>query len=340
MKRLVTILLCAFVAGGTAIGADPELGAVAGSWSNVSGGDPAYYELNVLVGNEMQVRWGRPLITDKSGLGFEGIGGLPATVPVSTAFKVGTLRHFNNEVGTDTAADSVDLTITLDFSSPVATVAGTYTLTVDETDNVGDPPESPISDDFIDIADSPSPQIIDLGGTLYEFELVGFGPTAGEVTDQFRSPEGGTNSTFLWAKLTLVPPEPSEPKVDIKPTSCPNPLNVKSNGVLPVAILGSAEYDVTQVDTTTILLEGVAPLRWSLEDVAGPVGPDAEECECTTAGPDGYLDLTLKFKKQDVVAAIGSVDDGLVLPLFLTWDLLDGTPQQGSDCVWIRKKGK
>ena len=26
--------------------------------------------------------------------------------------------------------------------------------------------------------------------------------------------------------------------VDIKPGSCPNPLNLKSNGVLPVAILG------------------------------------------------------------------------------------------------------
>jgi len=35
-----------------------------------------------------------------------------------------------------------------------------------------------------------------------------------------------------------------EVPVDIKPTSCPNPLNVKSRGVLPVAILGTADFDV------------------------------------------------------------------------------------------------
>jgi len=36
--------------------------------------------------------------------------------------------------------------------------------------------------------------------------------------------------------LTIVPKPALEVAVDIKPTSCPNPLNVKSSAVLPVAI--------------------------------------------------------------------------------------------------------
>jgi hypothetical protein len=55
--------------------------------------------------------------------------------------------------------------------------------------------------------------------------------------------------------------------IDIRPTSCPNPLNTTLKGVLPVAILGMADLDVTTIDPATLLLEGVAPLRWSYEDV-------------------------------------------------------------------------
>ena len=36
--------------------------------------------------------------------------------------------------------------------------------------------------------------------------------------------------------------------IDIKPGSCPNPINVKSKGVLPVAVVGNSSFDVTQVD--------------------------------------------------------------------------------------------
>ena len=58
--------------------------------------------------------------------------------------------------------------------------------------------------------------------------------------------------------------------VDIKPQSCPNPLNCKTQGLLPVAILGTADFDVTTLDVFSIQLAGVAPLRSALEDVATP----------------------------------------------------------------------
>jgi len=147
------------------------------------------------------------------------------------------------------------------------------------------------------------------------------------------SPELST----VWALLTLerfAPPPPViEVSVDVKPMSWPNPLNVNKKGVLPVAILGTEDFDVTQIDPATVRLEGVAPLRWALEDV-GTVGDPL-------AGPDGIMDLTLKFEAQEIVTALGPVNDGDEIVLHLTGNLKEefsGTPIEGEDVVRIIKK--
>jgi hypothetical protein len=127
-------------------------------------------------------------------------------------------------------------------------------------------------------------------------------------------------------------------KMDIKPQSCPNRLNVKSRGVLPVAILGSADFDVNDVDVSSVELEGVSPLRSSIEDVSTPVADPL--CGCTTDGADGFDDLTLKFDSRDIVAALGLVNDGDQIVLTLTGNLLDGTAIAGQDCIVIKAKGR
>ena len=129
--------------------------------------------------------------------------------------------------------------------------------------------------------------------------------------------------------------------IDIKPTSCPNPLNIKSKGVLPVAVLGADDFDVKDIDPAVITLEGVSPLRWSLEDVATPFDGDKDSCDdCTEDGADGFTDLTLKFDRQEIVAALGDVEDGDCMVLTLEGQLMDGTPIIGRDVVVILKKGK
>jgi len=161
-------------------------------------------------------------------------------------------------------------------------------------------------------------------------------PTAGLVFSSTR------NCTVRWdSNIYTAAPEPPtvEVALDIKPGSCPNPLNVKSKGVLPVAILGSEDFDVGMIDVATIRLEGVAPIRSNYEDVATPV-IDGQECECTTEGPDGYLDLTLKFRTQDIVDALGEVVNGKVFLLTLTGELSDETSIEGTDCIRVIKKGK
>ena len=162
-----------------------------------------------------------------------------------------------------------------------------------------------------------------------------------------------------WALLSLEPFVPPSPTlIDIKPGCCPNPINVGKKGVLPVAILGLEDFDVTQIDPATVRIfrKGVpnpikvAPLRWSLEDAGIPyedVNGELNAYDCLEYYPDefgvfdGYLDLSLKFKAQEVVAALGEVYDGDVLLLQVTGELKEefgGTGFVGEDVVVIIKK--
>jgi hypothetical protein len=133
--------------------------------------------------------------------------------------------------------------------------------------------------------------------------------------------------------------------VDIKPTSCPNSLNTGSPGVLPVAILGSPEFDVLKVDPWTVTLEGVPPLRWSYEDASAPFDSSRplDSCtSCTTDGPDGHLDLTLKFDRQEVAEALGEVEHMGCYILSVTGNLLEefgGGGISGSDVIRVQPKG-
>jgi hypothetical protein len=151
-----------------------------------------------------------------------------------------------------------------------------------------------------------------------------------------------------WALLTLqkvTVVHHIEVPVDIKPTSCPNPLNLKGKGVLPVAVLGTEDFDVGMIDPDTVVLsrEGVEAevgvLRWDYEDVATPF--EGELCDCHDLGADGYIDLTLKFSTAELVEALKLADvAGGTIPLTLTGNLFGGTPISGKDCVWVLKKGK
>jgi hypothetical protein len=117
--------------------------------------------------------------------------------------------------------------------------------------------------------------------------------------------------------------------LDLRPEGCPNPINAKSQGLFTAALLGTAAFDVSMVDTGSLALDGLAPVLVGEEDVATPFGGDL--CGCTEAGPDGFMDLTLKFDTQELLDMIGPHRGYLVLTL--TGTLLDGTAIEGQDCV-------
>jgi hypothetical protein len=94
--------------------------------------------------------------------------------------------------------------------------------------------------------------------------------------------------------------------IDIKPGSYPNSINLKSKGVIPVAVLGSDVFDVTQIDPDTLrfcpLLGKVTPAHdIAYEDVNG----------------DGYLDLVSHYRTQEIGLQPGQLFAGLI---FMTYD--------------------
>ncbi len=169
-----------------------------------------------------------------------------------------------------------------------------------------------------------------------------------------------TNQVTIESSNEELPPVTDEPtvitedteicpvavSVDIKPGGCPTPINVKSKGVLPVAVLGTANFDVTTIDPASITLEGVSPLRWAMEDVATPYTINVDDCnidDCHELSGDGYVDLTLKFDTQEIYEAIAEVYDRECLILELTGKLKTAygkLPIKGGDVVSILKKGR
>jgi hypothetical protein len=140
-------------------------------------------------------------------------------------------------------------------------------------------------------------------------------------------------------KITVINTVPVP--FDIHPTSCPNPINRGLTGVMPAAILGTADFDVTMIDPVSVKIEGVPALRWALEDVAAPYLPlkdkTLNKMSCNTLGPDGFVDLTLKFDLKAVSSLLSSYPKGKVVKLHMTGLLKDGTPIEGEDIVIIVK---
>ena len=149
---------------------------------------------------------------------------------------------------------------------------------------------------------------------------------------------GDEQRAFL---LTPIPPE--SVSIDIIPKTCPNECKIKGGGFIKVAILGTVDFEVIDIDAASVRLEGVAPTRSRLKDKSSPVVPpptDPTSCECTTDGKDDFIDLCLKFDKKAIITALGGVNVDQEYPLTLSGSLNDGTPIVGNDCIVFVKKGK
>ncbi len=135
-------------------------------------------------------------------------------------------------------------------------------------------------------------------------------------------------------------------QLDIKAGGCPNPLNARSNGVLPVALLGSADFDVNDVDIDTIRLSRADGVGGSAAPNEGPPGPrtvvddvgtpvNGTTCECHELEGDGINDLSMKFRTQILADALELDSAEREVELVLTANLRDGTPIEASDCVTL-----
>ncbi len=106
--------------------------------------------------------------------------------------------------------------------------------------------------------------------------------------------------------------------IDIKPGSEPNSINLKSRGVVPVAVLSTEDFDASTVDPITVKFADASPVKYRMEDV----------------DLDGDLDLLLHFRTQDLNLNENSTE------ATLTGRTYQGKDIQGTDSVRIVGKRK
>ena len=131
--------------------------------------------------------------------------------------------------------------------------------------------------------------------------------------------------------IHLQPPPPEEIQIDIKPGSDLNNINLKSRGVVPVAVLTTDDFDAGTIEPDTVTFAGAAPVRWKLEDV----------------DDDGDVDMLFHFRTHDlkldesITKAAGAAESTeTTLRLRLTGNRTDGEVIQGTDEVRIVVPGK
>jgi TolB protein len=113
--------------------------------------------------------------------------------------------------------------------------------------------------------------------------------------------------------------------IDIKPGSDPSCFNNDGNGVIPVAVLGTADFDVTQVDLSTVQLEGMP--------VQSAGGSGKLQANIEDVNSDGFDDLVVQI--GDVVGTF----TGSETTATLTGSLRDGTAIEGSDAICLLAVG-
>ena len=131
--------------------------------------------------------------------------------------------------------------------------------------------------------------------------------------------------------------------LDVKPGSCPNPVNFRSRGVIPAALVSYVADGTSEIDPSTVLMEGVPAVRCAVEDASSPFEETESSC-CGTPGPDGIDDLVCHFDKQDVVESICAgftppPAAGDVITIRVSALTYEGVAVEVEDCIRVQTFG-
>jgi hypothetical protein len=121
-------------------------------------------------------------------------------------------------------------------------------------------------------------------------------------------------------QIDWIVPSTNIVAIDIKPGSDPNCFNINGHGVIPVAILGSEGFDISQIDKSTLLFSG---LEVRVRGNKGPL------CSIEYSNEDTYQDLVCHFEDDSSAWSAGDSE------ATLTGKLIDGTPFEGTDSICV-----
>ncbi len=141
--------------------------------------------------------------------------------------------------------------------------------------------------------------------------------TFSEGSDQIQRVDDGIGPSGLPCFRGVV-----EVDIDIKPGSDPNSINQGSSGVIPIAILSTANFDApAEINPDTISLAGARVKM---------VGKSNKLlCHSEDVNADGLADLVCKVETAQFMIEIG--DSVAVLEA----DTFGGTPVRGEDSIKI-----
>jgi hypothetical protein len=121
----------------------------------------------------------------------------------------------------------------------------------------------------------------------------------------------------VWESSTTL-----EVDISITPGGNPNKVNLKSKGLLPVAVFGTESFDATEIDPATVTFAGAA--------VAVKGKRDKLMAHVCDIDGDGLLDMLLQFPVQELDPA--QVQDGFAV---LTGETYGGVAFEGTDVIVI-----
>jgi hypothetical protein len=132
-----------------------------------------------------------------------------------------------------------------------------------------------------------------------------------------------------------------EASMDIRPGACPNRLNPRWHRRIKVALHGTEDFDVADVDLASVRLydatfsKSGVPARRSKVRRAGKPAINGESCECPPRGQDEFADLLFTFSAADLARLVGRRHLGEDVVLVLSGRLHDGIAFTARDCVRI-----
>ncbi len=131
--------------------------------------------------------------------------------------------------------------------------------------------------------------------------------------------------------------------LDVRPGTCPNEYKVGTGGSLAVSLVGRADFDVRQIDTSTLELwtsnctDGpLVPAQTKIEDNATPY--TLADGGCHISKKDGRADLALRFTSQQLAndLHLKSYPKNATVRLIVTGRLTNGATFLATDSMVLK----
>jgi hypothetical protein len=264
------------------------------------------------------------------GSGIQSIVSLPAVLPTQFPLSGGGFTQIK-WTATDNAGNTASCTVLVtvrDTTPPTITCPATIVVNTDAGSDFATNVQIPVQ--VSDIADpNAGYSCVPSGGKF----SMGVTPVVCTAKDAAGNKALCSTSVAVSAKVLI----------DVRPGKCPNLVKFPSYSLIPIAILGSATFDVTKIVLSSLRLDNIPadPDGVLIQDFTSPFKSNSwwakrfPELRCARKDRDGFKDLRVYFN-QTLIANTHRVTRFFsVAYLTVTGQLQNGLHFEGKDIVVI-----